>query len=298
MKKSDIVWHHDTTGETQVWYMDGNTLLTRGTVLGSDGNPALVGPPFRIVGVGDMDGNGKADIVWHHDDTGETQVWFMDGNTLMNRGTVVGSDGNPALVGPPFRIVGVGEFGIPKPERPTDLRVTGVADREISISWIDQSTDENGFSIRFRGIRAGFDDHTGRKIVGRNEVSASLSGLRSGFQYTMTVVAFNDAGESEASNAVQATTPARFISVSKEGTGSSTVFVVTGAGFTPSSLVIVRIADGLSRLDTFPETAGRDGTFVSPHAYPCVSGTQFTFTAYEDADPDGTFANSVVTTCP
>jgi hypothetical protein len=74
MKKSDIVWHHDTTGETQVWYMDGNTLLTRGTVLGSDGNPALVGPPFRIVGVGDMDGNGKADIVWHHDDSGENQI--------------------------------------------------------------------------------------------------------------------------------------------------------------------------------------------------------------------------------
>jgi len=107
--RADIVWHHRDTGETQIWFMNEHQLIRRATVLGEDGQPAFVGPPFRIVGVGDLDGDGQADIVWHHDQTGETQIWFMDGHQLLRRATVLGEDGNPAFVGLPFEIVGVGE---------------------------------------------------------------------------------------------------------------------------------------------------------------------------------------------
>jgi hypothetical protein len=40
--------------------------------------------------VGDMNGNGKADIVWYNSQTGETQIWYMDGHRLVNRGRVIG----------------------------------------------------------------------------------------------------------------------------------------------------------------------------------------------------------------
>ena len=66
------------------------------------------GPPFSIVGVGDFNRDGNADIVWHNSSTGETQIWFMDGNMLAGRATVVDENG-PAFVGPPFSIVGVGD---------------------------------------------------------------------------------------------------------------------------------------------------------------------------------------------
>jgi hypothetical protein len=68
MKKCDLLWYNSSTGESQVWYMDGHRLVDRGTV-GRGGNAALVGPPFSIVGLGDMNGNGKADIVWYNSST-------------------------------------------------------------------------------------------------------------------------------------------------------------------------------------------------------------------------------------
>src|SRR3954447_12417391 len=92
--------------------------------------------------------------------------------------------------------------------------------------------------------------------------------------------------------------PPRSISVSKEGTGSSTAFIVNGVGFTPGSLIVIRITDAQLQQIQFPETAGGDGKFVSRHGVPCFSGGQLTFTAFEDTDPSGTFANIIVTTCP
>jgi hypothetical protein len=291
--------------------MDGNKLIGRATVMyadgtpadgtPADGTPALIGPPFSIVGVGDFDGNGKADILWYNSSTGESQIWFMSGNKLSGRATVMYADGTPALIGPPFSIVGVEVFRPhPKvPERPTNLRVTNVADREISVSWVDHSANEDGFRVNFQGKRADLSDHTGTKTVGPNVASAVLGGLRGGYDYQINVRAFNAAGDSPQSNMVEATIPAPTIAVSKQGVGASTVLTITGNGFTPGRLVTIRVtSQDLQQQVQFGETAGGDGKFVSPHSLPCVSGRQFTVTAFEDADPEGTFANAVVTTCP
>ena len=95
-------------------------------------------------------------------------------------------------------------------------------------------------------------------------------------------------------------TPAgRRIVVSKEGAGASTVFVVTGTGFSPNKLVVIRITDRqtLQQVQS-AETAGGDGKFVARRSLPCGSGAPFTVTAFEDASPQATFANVVETTCP
>jgi len=125
--KVDVLWHNDSTGETQLWFMDGHQLIGRATVVGEDGAAAFVGPPWNIVGSNDFNGDGKADVLWHNDSTGESQLWFMNGHRLIGRATVVGEDGVPILVGAPWVIVGNGDFN---------------GDRKTDTLWHNDATGE------------------------------------------------------------------------------------------------------------------------------------------------------------
>lgn len=188
--------------------------------------------------------------------------------------------------------------GLARPAAPTNLRVTGVADRKISVAWADRSDNEDQFKVSFIGVRTGMEDHDGSKQVAQDATSADLTGLRSGYDYTISVIATNAAGGSSRSNEVRAATPSRQIGVSSEGAGQNSLFTIVGEGFTPNSLVVLRITDAQLQQLQFPETAGLDGKFSSRHAVRCVSGGKLTFTAFEDEDPLGTFANSIDTNCP
>ena len=52
--------------------------------------------------MGDINGDGKADILWRHE-AGLVHIWFMDG------GRIIGT-ANPATVGSDWTIQGVGDF--------------------------------------------------------------------------------------------------------------------------------------------------------------------------------------------
>ncbi|MCU1226578.1 MAG: Ca2+-binding protein toxin [Edaphobacter sp.] len=104
---AEIIWYHSQTGETQIWFMNGARVASRATVLGETGQPTFIGPPFSIVGVGNFNSDGNADILWHNSQTQETQIWFMNGARVASRATVLGETGQPTFIGPPFSIVGV-----------------------------------------------------------------------------------------------------------------------------------------------------------------------------------------------
>jgi PASTA domain/FG-GAP-like repeat len=110
--RADIVWHNASTGETQVWYMNGaSRIASRGTVVDENGAFIPVGPPWAVVAAADMDGNGRADIVWHNAVTGETQVWYMNGaSRIASRGTVVDENGAFIPVGPPWAVVAAADM--------------------------------------------------------------------------------------------------------------------------------------------------------------------------------------------
>ena len=40
----------------------------------------------QIAGVGDLDGNGTADLVWRNTSSGAVAVWFMNGATIASTG--------------------------------------------------------------------------------------------------------------------------------------------------------------------------------------------------------------------
>jgi hypothetical protein len=108
---ADLVWYNSQTGETQIWFMNGGQVERRATVVDEQGRPSLIGPPWSIKGADYFDGNGRADLVWYNSQTGETQIWFMNGARVVGRQTVLDEGGNPALVGLPWSIKAVGFNG-------------------------------------------------------------------------------------------------------------------------------------------------------------------------------------------
>ena len=75
------------------------------TVLAENGVPIFVGLPWSIVATDDMNLDGRPDIISHNAASGETQIWFMAGQAIKSRATVVVADGGSNLVGAPWFIM-------------------------------------------------------------------------------------------------------------------------------------------------------------------------------------------------
>jgi hypothetical protein len=96
-KKTDIVFQH-TDGTLAVWYMNGSTLSA----------PALLSPSnpgdakWRVAGVGDVNKDGKPDLVFQHTD-GTLAAWMMNGTSLSSAALL--TPNNPGS--PAFRVVAV-----------------------------------------------------------------------------------------------------------------------------------------------------------------------------------------------
>jgi len=71
----DVLWHNQATGDLYVWFLEG-TVATGGSFLTPGRLPA---GQWQIRGVADLDADGKADLLWHHQTTGDLYAWFMDG---------------------------------------------------------------------------------------------------------------------------------------------------------------------------------------------------------------------------
>src|SRR6266850_4663380 len=69
-----------TTGQDYLWPMDALAVKpTEGFIRSVDLN-------WRIAGTGDLDGDGKADILWRNSATGENYIFFMNGTTIRAEG--------------------------------------------------------------------------------------------------------------------------------------------------------------------------------------------------------------------
>jgi len=98
--KVDILWRHATTGQNAIWLMNGTTVKAGSALI----NP-VTDLNWKVMSVGDFDKDGKSDILWRNQSTGQNAIWMMNGTTVA-AGT--------ALIAPVtdlnWKMVGTGDF--------------------------------------------------------------------------------------------------------------------------------------------------------------------------------------------
>ncbi len=116
--KADILWRNVSTGENYIYPMNGTTIL------GTEGYVRTVADlNWQVAGVGDFDGDGKADIVWRNASTGENYIYPMNGTTIL------GTEGYiRTLPDLNWQIAGIGDFD---------------GDGKADMLWRNASTGEN-----------------------------------------------------------------------------------------------------------------------------------------------------------
>ena len=71
--KADLLWQH-TDGRLAAWLMNGSRLKD-GAQLFPD---RVSDPAWTLIGTGQGNTDGKADLVWRHSQTGAVAIWLMD----------------------------------------------------------------------------------------------------------------------------------------------------------------------------------------------------------------------------
>ncbi|MDX2232015.1 MAG: DUF4347 domain-containing protein [Leptolyngbyaceae cyanobacterium bins.349] len=74
---NDIVWRNEWTGQNAIWTMNGTTVTGYTEIASVPGSSG-----WRIAGVGDYTQDGKADLLWQNDWTGQTLAWSMNGTSI------------------------------------------------------------------------------------------------------------------------------------------------------------------------------------------------------------------------
>src|SRR5216117_3761343 len=194
--KADILWRNSATGENDIYLMNGLTIAARGLV-------NIVEPSsfWELKGIGDFDGDGKADILWRSTATGENYAYFMNGWAIASRGLL------DPLADPywmPKSATTLADSTGPDtiaPSTPTGLRALAASSSRINLSW-SAATDNVGV-IRYGVYRDGV------RIAYIPGTSYASTGLSAATTYSYTVAAYDAAGNASAqSSAASATTKA------------------------------------------------------------------------------------------
>lgn len=102
-RNADLVWRAQS-GQVVVWMMDSEKLIDASGITSE-----YVGglAAWSIVDSGDFNGDGKSDLIWRHDYSGQIALWFMDSlEVLPTSGLVSNQAGNSSA----WNIASIGDF--------------------------------------------------------------------------------------------------------------------------------------------------------------------------------------------
>jgi probable HAF family extracellular repeat protein len=104
--KSDMLWRQNT-GALAMWTMNGPSVTSSATVTyqGSDLTPDAT---WNVVGVGDFDGDSRADLLWRQS-SGALSVWSMNGASVTSSAAATYQGGN-LTPDATWSVAGIGDF--------------------------------------------------------------------------------------------------------------------------------------------------------------------------------------------
>ena len=79
--RPSIFWHNQLTGHLQTWHFVGTNVVATRPV-----NLSVADTHWKVVGTGDLNGDGSPDLVWRHDTQGWLTYWFLQNNTVIGTG--------------------------------------------------------------------------------------------------------------------------------------------------------------------------------------------------------------------
>jgi hypothetical protein len=95
--KFDLIWQNQTTGQLIAWHMNGAATLSARFL-----TPSQVAREWKLKGSGDLNQDGKADLIWEHSVTGDLYYYLMDGTMAFAMGPL-----SPSKVDPAWQIASV-----------------------------------------------------------------------------------------------------------------------------------------------------------------------------------------------
>jgi FG-GAP-like repeat/Bacterial pre-peptidase C-terminal domain/FG-GAP repeat len=163
--QTDVLWRNQATDQTAVWYFNGST-VTSGELLKN--MPGLgTNSTWNIVGVADLNNDGKADLIWRNQASDETAFWYLNGATfssgqLLLNAPKLGSNST-------WQLTGAADFtGDGKPQ----LFWQNSADGLVG-TWTLQGNQYTGASLLANALTVG--KNSGWQVVGLAARQAPLS---------------------------------------------------------------------------------------------------------------------------
>lgn len=101
--RPDVVWRNTLTGAVSIWLLEGNNALGHFLRRPESGTVGFAGAEWTLAGIGDVNGDGRADLIWRRTD-GWVNIWLMSGVTRLP------ASGAVAQAGLAWQIVAVEDF--------------------------------------------------------------------------------------------------------------------------------------------------------------------------------------------